>query len=56
MQQGKENTPSNRRRVRVRRVAERMASQPSSPTDPDGSYTGRPTNPWERPVQDADDL
>ena len=24
--------------------------------DPLGSYTGRPTNPKERPVQDADDL
>ena len=27
-----------------------------SPTDPQGSYTGRPANPDERPVQDADDL
>ena len=25
-------------------------------TDPNGSYTGRPTNPEEIPVQDADDL
>lgn len=25
-------------------------------TDPDGSYTGRPDNPWETPQQDADDL
>jgi hypothetical protein len=24
--------------------------------DPQGSYTGRPDAPWERPVQDADDL
>lgn len=25
-------------------------------TDPFGSYTGRPVDPCERPVQDADDL
>lgn len=25
-------------------------------TDPMGSYTGRPQQPGERPVQDADDL
>lgn len=24
--------------------------------DPLGSYTGRPTEKWEQPVQDADDL
>lgn len=26
------------------------------PTDPNGSYTGRPEIPGELPVQDADDL
>lgn len=25
-------------------------------TDPNGSYTGRPKDPLEKPVQDADDL
>ena len=25
-------------------------------TDPDGSYTGRPLDPYEKPIQDADDL
>lgn len=25
-------------------------------TDPQGSYTGRPDEPYEKPVQDADDL
>ncbi len=25
-------------------------------TDPQGSYTGRPEDPYEIPVQDADDL
>ena len=27
-----------------------------SHTDPQGMYTGVPENPWEKPVQDADDL
>lgn len=26
------------------------------PWDPQGSYTGRPSNAYEEPVQDADDL
>lgn len=25
-------------------------------TDPNGSYTGRPKDPTEKPIQDADDL
>lgn len=25
-------------------------------TDPNGSYTGRTADPYEKPVQDADDL
>ncbi len=25
-------------------------------TDPNGSYTGRPQDPYEKPIQDADDL
>lgn len=29
---------------------------PVSPTDPNGSYTGRPVDPKEKPVQDVDDL
>ena len=28
----------------------------ASRTDPQGSYTGCPTDPYEVPVQDADDL
>lgn len=36
--------------------AERAARAPASPYDPEGSYTGRPLDPSERPVQDADDL
>ena len=37
-----------------------MKRKPEKPkkivTDPQGSYTGRPENPYEKPVQDADDL
>lgn len=34
-----------------------MVSDPAPiVTDPNGSYTGRPADPHERPVQDADDL
>ena len=35
-----------------------MVYQQGSPgtVDPMGSYTGVPENPWETPVQDADDL
>ena len=29
---------------------------PMNKTDPDGSYTGVPEDPKERPIQDADDL
>lgn len=29
---------------------------PKINTDPMGSYTGKPKNPEEKPVQDADDL
>lgn len=25
-------------------------------TDPNGSYTGRPKDPYEKPIQDVDDL
>jgi hypothetical protein len=30
--------------------------EPPIQVDPNGSYTGRPTDPDEKPVQDADDL
>ncbi len=35
---------------------ERISHISPSPMDPNGSYTGRPMDPKERPVQDADDL
>jgi len=35
-----------------------MGPMPGLPiiSDPNGSYTGRPLDPEERPIQDADDL
>ena len=41
---------------RVDRVVERMIAAPPSRTDPNGSYTGKPMEMGEVPVQDADDL
>ena len=35
---------------------QRLTGQQISATDPQGSYTGVPVNPEEKPVQDADDL
>lgn len=37
-------------------VVRSIVLQPPSTTDPNGSYTGRPRDGAERPVQDADDL
>lgn len=37
-------------------IAREIANQPPSPTDPNGSYTGKPADKSEKPIQDADDL
>ena len=39
-----------------RKVAEMVRENDLPQTDPFGSYTGKPTDPNEVPVQDADDL
>lgn len=36
--------------------AQAMTDFASDKTDPQGSYTGRPAEPDEKPVQDVDDL
>ena len=33
-----------------------ISSMQDKKTDPNGSYTGVPENPYDKPVQDADDL
>ena len=43
---------------KIRRINNRLAPLMSSvsATDPQGMYTGVPEDPYEQPVQDADDL
>lgn len=38
------------------KIIQEIVNQPPSPTDPNGSYTGKPKDKREVPVQDADDL
>ena len=45
-----------KRRERAEAVVENIVRQPASCTDPQGSWTGRPEEEHETPVQDADDL
>ncbi len=40
----------------TKRVLSEIVVKNVSSTDPYGSYTGKPVNHWEKPVQDADDL
>ncbi|MFZ2539954.1 MAG: hypothetical protein WAX04_13825 [Oscillospiraceae bacterium] len=37
-------------------IVNAIINQAPSPNDPNGSYTGKPLNPYEVPVQDQDDL
>ncbi|MEG0877988.1 MAG: hypothetical protein RSE10_00885 [Oscillospiraceae bacterium] len=37
-------------------IVKAIINTPPSKTDPSGSYTGKPTDKNELPVQDADDL
>lgn len=45
-----------KRRARVEQIVQSIVQQPASDTDPQGSWTGKPENADEIPVQDADDL
>lgn len=42
--------------MRIGRKRKQVPEPEKIRTDPNGSYTGRPVNPEEEPVQDADDL
>jgi hypothetical protein len=42
--------------VKLPKVVRKIIEIPPSPSDPLGSWTGKPANPKEVPVQDADDL
>ena len=39
-----------------KKAVEQIVNLPPSATDPNGSYTGKPMDESEVPVQDADDL
>ncbi len=41
---------------RITQKVQQITAASVSPSDPEGSYTGAPKNPYEKPVQDADDL
>ncbi len=45
-----------KRRERAEQIVQSIVQQPASDTDPQGSWTGKPENEDEIPVQDADDL
>ena len=45
-----------KKRVQQSSVVQDVLNQPPSKTDPLGSWTGRPMDRDEIPVQDADDL
>lgn len=46
----------SKRNKREPETVRRMMDEQPSPTDPQGSWTGKPMEPDEMPVQDADDL
>lgn len=48
--------PSPEKIQRINKRLEGFLSMKSARTDPQGMYTGVPENPYEKPVQDADDL
>lgn len=39
-----------------KKIKELLKENKPAKDDPQGSYTGKPQNPDEKPVQDADDL
>ena len=55
---GKEVTAMNKRRQKPTPMekARELSQFTAAKTDPQGSWTGRPLDPYEVPVQDADDL
>ena len=48
------NKNQNTRRKKIKSV--KIAGEKAIKSDVQGSYTGVPDEPYERPVQDADDL
>lgn len=44
------------KKERIEKIVNEIVNVKSPKTDPQGMYTGVPINPYEKPVQDADDL
>ncbi len=44
------------KKINKDKTIQQIINQKPSITDPDGSYTGKPEDKREKPVQDADDL
>lgn len=42
--------------IKISQRVQDIISMQDCVTDPNGSYTGVPENPYEKPVQDVDDL
>ncbi len=56
MQRKKKEKKSEKLLKKVMAKPLEIVSMKNSKSDPQGSYTGIPTNPYDTPVQDADDL
>ena len=52
----KENKVMKKPREMIADMVSRATDPSGNNTDPQGSYTGAPSNRSEKPVQDADDL
>ena len=52
MKDKKQNKPSKL----VKEIIDTFINEDSLKSDPNGSYTGKGTNPFSTPVQDQDDL
>lgn len=51
-----ENRPSAEKAERINKKLAAFMVNIAPDTDPQGMYTGVPEDPYEKPVQDADDL
>lgn len=51
-----ENRPSAEKAERINKKLAEFMVNIAPDTDPQGMYTGVPEDPYEKPVQDADDL
>ena len=47
---------TNKKQIRKKIKSVRATGDKSIKSDVQGSYTGVPSDPYERPIQDADDL